>query len=255
MVIWVGLFMNSHVSSSTRKDSVAENRNDCRRSGLRQAPQDEAQVGDEAHVEHAVGLVDDQHLDAARRPDVLLQVVDEPTGRADQHVAAFAQRVALLVVVDAAVHGQDPESRVRAEQVSVRLDLDHQLARRRDDEDPRRGRAALGRSRPRQAAREGRDEERGGLAGAGLRLPATSLPRRASGRAASWMGVAETNPASRIPRITGSGSWSDGKSDDADVLVPAHAEPAPSAAVRPGRGATAVAARLPKMRAAMIPTS
>ena len=64
IVIWAGLFMNSQVSSSTRNDSVAENRNDCRFSGVRQPPQDEAQVGDEAHVEHPVGLVDDEHLDA-----------------------------------------------------------------------------------------------------------------------------------------------------------------------------------------------
>ena len=46
--------------------------------GRRQLAQDEAQVGDEAHVEHAVGLVDDEHLDLARRPHVLLQVVDQP---------------------------------------------------------------------------------------------------------------------------------------------------------------------------------
>ena len=35
--------------------------------------------------------------------------------------------------------------------------------------------------------------------------PATSLPRRASGRAASWMGVAVTKPASRMPCMTASG--------------------------------------------------
>ena len=33
--------------------------------------------------------------------------------------------------------------------------------------------------------------------------PATSLPRRASGSAASWIGVAATNPASWMPRRTG----------------------------------------------------
>ena len=44
---------------------------------LRQPAQDEAEVRDEAHVEHPVGLVDDEHLDLAGRPDVLLEVVDE----------------------------------------------------------------------------------------------------------------------------------------------------------------------------------
>src|ERR1700675_3599869 len=35
--------------------------------------------------------------------------------------------------------------------------------------------------------------------------PATSLPLSASGSVPSWMGVAATKPASRTPRITGSG--------------------------------------------------
>src|SRR4029450_4229625 len=35
--------------------------------------------------------------------------------------------------------------------------------------------------------------------------PATSLPRRARGSAASWVGVPATTPASSIPRRTGSG--------------------------------------------------
>src|SRR4029450_1601576 len=35
--------------------------------------------------------------------------------------------------------------------------------------------------------------------------PATSLPRRARGSAASWIGVPATKPASSIPRRTGSG--------------------------------------------------
>src|SRR5215470_11426012 len=42
--------------------------------------------------------------------------------------------------------------------------------------------------------------------------PATSLPLRASGSAASWIGVAVTKPASRTPRITASGRSSDAKS-------------------------------------------
>src|SRR6266849_8416344 len=42
--------------------------------------------------------------------------------------------------------------------------------------------------------------------------PATSLPLRASGSVASWMGVAATNPAPRMPCMTGSGRPSDVKS-------------------------------------------
>ena len=42
--------------------------------------------------------------------------------------------------------------------------------------------------------------------------PATSLPRSANGSAASWIGVSVTNPASRIPCMTGSGKSREAKS-------------------------------------------
>ena len=45
--------------------------------GRRQAAQDEADVRDEAEVEHAVGLVEHQHLRVAQVEHVLLEVVDE----------------------------------------------------------------------------------------------------------------------------------------------------------------------------------
>src|SRR2546422_1026933 len=104
----------------------------------RQAPEDEAQVGDEPHVEHPVGLVDDEDLDVPGRPDTLLEVVDEPAGRAHEDVAAGGERLALLRVVDAAVDRERAERREPAEEARVRLDLDDQLARRRDDEHARR---------------------------------------------------------------------------------------------------------------------
>ena len=163
--------MNSQVSSSTRNDSVAENRNDCRFSGLRQPAQDEPEVGDEAHVEHPVGLVDDEHLDLAGRPDVLLEIVDEPARGADQQVAALraGPRAACCSRCPRRPRGcaarcGAPSSR------GVGLDLHHQLARGRDDEHARRGHAAPRRSRGAQAAGEGGDQEGGRLAGAGLRL-------------------------------------------------------------------------------------
>ena len=80
--------MNSHVSSITPERQRRREQERLPPLGLGQPPQDEAQVGDEPHVEHAVGLVDHQHLDACRRPDVLLEVVDEPARRADEQVAA-----------------------------------------------------------------------------------------------------------------------------------------------------------------------
>ena len=73
---------------------------------MRQPPQDVADVGDEAEVEHAVGLVQHQHLGVPQVEHMLLEVVDQAPRGADQHIAALAQLLALLVVVDAAEHHQ-----------------------------------------------------------------------------------------------------------------------------------------------------
>jgi hypothetical protein len=55
------------------------------------AAQDEADVGDEAEVEHAVGLVEHHGLRVAHVEHVLLEVVDDAARRADQHVDAVLQ--------------------------------------------------------------------------------------------------------------------------------------------------------------------
>jgi len=132
--------------------------------GRRQPAQEEPEVRDEAHVEHPVGLVDHEHLDAPRRPDVLLQVVDQPPGGADEHVAALPEVVALLRVVDAAVDGQDPEPRELAEKAGVGLDLHDELAGRRDDEHSRRRRRRRRRPARPQDARVRGDQKGGRLA-------------------------------------------------------------------------------------------
>ncbi len=68
----------------------------------RQAPQDVADVGDEAEIEHAIRLVQHQHLRVAHVEDMLFEVVDQAARRADQHVDAVLELPALLVVVHAA---------------------------------------------------------------------------------------------------------------------------------------------------------
>src|SRR5204863_260556 len=113
-------------------DVVAERRREEHRLAAvvgRELAQEVAQALDEAHVEHAVGFVDDQDLHAAEIEDALLVVVDQPPGRADQDVDAGAQLAPLLVVVDAAVHRLDAERRGLAQQARVVRDLHHQLAR------------------------------------------------------------------------------------------------------------------------------
>ena len=59
--------------------------------GRRQAPQDVADIRDEAEIEHAVGFIEHQHLRVAQVEHVLLEVVDQAAGRADEHVDAILE--------------------------------------------------------------------------------------------------------------------------------------------------------------------
>ena len=113
----------------------------------RQASKHVADVVDEAHVEHAVGLVDDDDLDVVEAIGFLLVVVDQAPRRADQREIA-----------------------VPAEHFGVFVDLHRKLARRRDHQSARRCTAAPSRLRVAHEAVERRDQERRGLAGSGLRL-------------------------------------------------------------------------------------
>ena len=101
---------------------------------------------------------------------MLLEVVDQAAGRADEHVAAGGERLALAVVVDAAVDGEDAKRRVLAQQLRVGFDLHDELAGGRDDQHARL--RAVPRTRRRLAEQPGErgDQKRRRLARARLRL-------------------------------------------------------------------------------------
>ena len=134
------------------------------------AAQDVADVGDEAEIEHAVGFVEHQHLDAAQVEHVLLEEVDQAPRRADQDVDPRLERAALLLVVDPAECETEREPGVLAEDLGVAVNLHGELARRRHDQRARRTRASRRRDVATQQRGVQRDEERGRLAGARLRL-------------------------------------------------------------------------------------
>jgi hypothetical protein len=75
---------------------------------------------------------------------VLLEVVDEAARRGDDEIAAVLERLALLVVVDAAVDERGAQASVAADVLEVLVDLDRQLARRRDDDGARIAELAVG---------------------------------------------------------------------------------------------------------------
>ena len=59
-----------------------------RLAGERHELADALDVGNEAHVEHAVGFVDHQQLDAGEQEPSALEMVEQAAGRRDQHVDA-----------------------------------------------------------------------------------------------------------------------------------------------------------------------
>jgi hypothetical protein len=72
-----------------------------------------ADVGQEAHVEHAVGLVEDEDLEAGELRVREAEVVEQAAGRRDDHVGAAPERVLLRPHADAAEDGRARERRVR----------------------------------------------------------------------------------------------------------------------------------------------
>ena len=125
---------------------------------------DALDVGDEAHVEHAVGLVDDEDLDAVEQQLAALAVVEQAAGRRDQHVGAALQLLVLLVERHAADEQRDVELVVLAVLDEVFLDLRGEFARRLEDQRARHAGAGAALFEP----GDHRQHEGGGLAGAGL---------------------------------------------------------------------------------------
>ena len=122
---------------------------------------DPLHVGQETHVQHPVGFVEDQEFDVIELAAALLHVIEQPARRGDDDIHALAQRFFLRAVTDATVddHGaQIGEPAVVAERC---LHLCRQFARRLQDQRPQFAVLA-------ELGDDGQRKRRG-LAGAGLR--------------------------------------------------------------------------------------
>ena len=131
----------------------------------RQHRDDAANVGQETHVEHAIGLVEHEDLDVPQVDGALLRMIEEPARRRDDDVDAAPQLVDLRVDADAAVDHGGLQRQVLAVSPDAFADLRRELARRRQDQSPYA--ASRGRRVLRQALQQ-RQCESGGLAGARL---------------------------------------------------------------------------------------
>jgi hypothetical protein len=140
--------------------------------GLRRHLEEPLHVGQEAQVEHLVGLVEHERVHVGQVERLAVGEVDEPAGRADDDVDPRLEGLELRVVADAAVDRQHAHAAAARGEVEVVGDLDRELARRGHDQ---RLRLALGNlgvvgvARG-DAALDDRDAEGQGLAGAGAGL-------------------------------------------------------------------------------------
>ena len=136
-----------------------------RLAGERHQLADALDVGDETHVEHAIGLVDDEELDAAEQKPAALVMVEQAARRRDQHIDAAHQLGILVVERHAADDQRDVELIVvGAVFDEAFFDLRRKLAGRLEDQ-----RARHARSRPTGFQHgQHRQHEGRGLAGAGL---------------------------------------------------------------------------------------
>ena len=153
-----------------RADLVGERRREQQRLPLlRQQREHALHVGQEAHVQHAVGLVEHEHLDLRQVDRLLSGVVEQAARRGDDDVDSALERRDLVVDRHAAEDDGDGGLLVLAVVAHALLDLRREFARRREDQRAHRvARLARGGLRQREPMQD-RQHEAGGLAGAGLR--------------------------------------------------------------------------------------
>ncbi len=133
----------------------------------RQLGQDALDRGQKAHVEHAVGLVEHQHLDAGQVDAAAFQVVDQAARAGDQQVHATAQGVELIAHAHATVDHGAGDALVLAVAAQAVMHLGGELTGRGEDQRARLARA-VDRLRGGGQVLQHRQAERSGLAGTGL---------------------------------------------------------------------------------------
>ena len=130
---------------------------------------DLANLGNEAHVQHAIGLVQHHHLDHVQVHLAALIEVQQSARGGNQDVAiARFELLELLVEVHAADKAHDVETGVLGQVQGIVGDLHHQFTGRRDDQCTRFAHVSFLGRRGGQQLGDRRDQEGGGLAGTGL---------------------------------------------------------------------------------------
>ncbi len=138
----------------------------------RQQLADLLDVGDEAHVQHAVGFVDDENFDAHQHQASALKVIQHSAGSGDQNIDAAVELLDLFVHRDAADEQRYVELVIDAVLLEALGHLGGKLACRRQNERARHPRSGSAGFEPGDHGQN----ERGGLARAGLRYSENISP-------------------------------------------------------------------------------
>ena len=134
----------------------------------RRGLQDRLELLAEAHVEHLVGLIEHQGSERREVEHLALDVIDEPSGRADHQVDAGLERLGLAPRIEPADAGGDDAASRAEEPGELALHLHRQFASRGDHQPERRAAATEGGGLAEQ--RLGQHQAEGdGLSGAGAR--------------------------------------------------------------------------------------
>ena len=129
--------------------------------------EDALDIGDEAHVQHAVGLVDDHDLNAGQQQLAALDMVQQAARGGDQHVHAAVDQLVLFAEADAADQQRLGQAGVLGIGVEILGHLGGQFTRGAQHQAARHARAGPATAQQ----RDHRQGEAGGLAGSGLRDP------------------------------------------------------------------------------------
>ncbi len=152
---------------------------------------DALDVGDEAHVEHAVALVDDDDFHRRKQQLTAPGVIEQAPRRGDQHVRAAIELAELVVEGHTADQQRHGQLVVDAELLECLRHLGGQLAGWFKDERARHSRAGAAGFK----ARKHREHEAAGLTGAGLGDADHVAAAITAGMARVWIGVGLVNPA------------------------------------------------------------
>jgi len=150
----------------------------CRRKVLQHTPD----VGQEAHVQHAVGFIQHQVLQTAELCIRRSEVIEQPAGGGDDDVDAAPKGVFLRAHAHTAENRRRCQRRVHGQIVEILDNLRGQLPRWREHERP------CGPSRFADESVQNREEKRCGLSTAGHRARQQILARHGQGNRISLNG-------------------------------------------------------------------